>query len=141
MRWFAFMSEGGMGLILEQLPLPRQLEMVFKRLFGELDYLSSGTVFVQIRNNAVGKFGIRHNPIESRDGTLKELDLGKGLTKSQQLAFSKMAIQSLSLKRNWTHGEIYFDFSVRQNLLMTSVQFETNYNMANLVSELTQSRT
>ncbi|WP_231891330.1 O-methyltransferase [Paenibacillus swuensis] len=112
--------------------------MAFKKLLGELDYLSSGTVFIQIRNNAIGKFGIRHNPIESKDGAMNEP--GKGLTGAQQSAFCTMAIQSLKMKKHWTHGEIYFDFTVRQNVLVASVQFESNYNMANLVAEINQHR-
>jgi hypothetical protein len=45
-----------------------------------------------------------------------------------------MAIESLRLKKNWTHGEISFEFAMRKNLLSTSVQFESNYNMANLMA-------
>ncbi|MFD2613760.1 O-methyltransferase [Paenibacillus gansuensis] len=122
---------------MEQLPLVRQLDMAFKRLYGEMDFLSSGTVFVQIRNNSIGKFGIRHNPVESRDGVLHET---KGLTEAQKKSFAEMAVHSLKMKKHWTHGEIYYDFTVRQNVLVTSVQFESNYNMANLLTEISQNR-
>lgn len=125
-------------MILEQLPLARQLDMVFKKLVGELSYLSSGTVFVQIRNNSIGKFGVKHNPIEGKDGMMS--DQVGGLTEAQLLTFNKMALSALNLKKNWTHGEIYFDFTVRHSVLMTSIQFESNYNMASLVLELSQSR-
>ncbi|GJM81034.1 hypothetical protein HMSSN139_35300 [Paenibacillus sp. HMSSN-139] len=56
----------------EQISLVRQIDMVFKELEEELAGLSSGTVFLQIRNNTVGKFGIRHNPIAGRNGQLRE---------------------------------------------------------------------
>lgn len=52
----------------EQLSLARQMDMVFKELQEELSGLTSGTVFVQIRNNMIGKFGIRHNPLSGRSG-------------------------------------------------------------------------
>jgi hypothetical protein len=39
-----------------------------------------------------------------------------------------MAVESLRMKRNWTHGEILFDFAVRRNREWTaSVQYESNY--------------
>lgn len=116
----------------DQIPLSRQLDMVFKELQFELSQLTSGTVFIQIRNNLIGKFGIRHLPLETRDGHVERS--GKnGLTQSQQSSFLKMAVECLKYKTHWTHGEICFDFTVRQNLLCTSVQFESNYNMANLL--------
>lgn len=50
----------------EQLSLARQMDLVFRELQEELSGLSSGTVFVQIRNNTIGKFGIRHHPLAYR---------------------------------------------------------------------------
>ncbi|SCW66440.1 hypothetical protein SAMN04487970_102615 [Paenibacillus tianmuensis] len=119
-------------MILEQLPLARQLDLVFRELKEELAQLTSGTVFVQIRNNMVGKFGIRHFPLESKGTEIKMSE--RGLSESQQLSFRHTALESLKLKR-WTHGEIQFEFAMRQDLLCTSVTFESNYNMANLVGE------
>ncbi len=119
-------------MILEQLPLARQLDLVFRELREELAQLTSGTVFVQIRNNMVGKFGIRHFPLESKGTEIRMAE--RGLSESQQLSFRQTALESLKLKR-WTHGEIQFEFAMRQDLLCTSVTFESNYNMANLISE------
>ncbi|KZE77117.1 hypothetical protein [Paenibacillus elgii] len=119
-------------MILEQLPLARQLDLVFRELREELAQLTSGTVFVQIRNNMVGKFGIRHFPLESKGTEIKVAQ--RGLSESHQHSFRQTALESLKLKR-WTHGEIQFEFAMRQDLLCTSVTFESNYNMANLVSE------
>lgn len=55
---------------IDELSLARQLDLVFKELDHELSGLDSGVVFVQIRNNVIGKFGIRHNPIAGRDGQM-----------------------------------------------------------------------
>ena len=117
-------------MILEQLPLTRQVEMVFREIKDELSLLSSGTVFIQIRNNIIGKFGVRHLPLESKGGELRQN--ANGLTDTQYHSFRQMAIDSLKYKKSWTHGEIMFDFAVRQNTLNASVQFESNYNMASL---------
>jgi len=116
--------------MLEHLSLAQQLALVFKTLQEELSQLSSGTVFVQIRNNIIGKFGIRHLPFEGRNGKVESKPAG--LSTVQQQSLLKMAIESLKYKTNWTHGEIMFDFSVRHNTLRASVQFESNYNMAAL---------
>jgi hypothetical protein len=124
------MRERGNMMILEQLPLSRQVDMVFREIKEELALLTSGTLFVQIRNNGIGKFGIRHLPIEGKGGELQ--NDGKGLTESQYQSFRQMAIESLKYKKNWTHGEILFDFTLKQNLLVASIQFESNYNMASL---------
>jgi hypothetical protein len=115
----------------EQLSLARQLDMVFKELQQELSQLSSGTVFIQIRNNLIGKFGIRHLPLEAKDGKIERV--ASGLTELQQRALLKLAIESLKYKTSWTHGEIYFDFAIRQGRLCTSVQFESNHNMSNVL--------
>lgn len=118
-------------MIANQLPLARQVDIVFQQIFDELQYLSSGTVFLHIRDNVVGKFGIRHEPIESKDGFEKRSS--RGLSEQEIYALRKMAIQSLKHKRNWTHGEILFDFALKHNMLISSVQFESSYNMANLM--------
>jgi hypothetical protein len=121
-------------MIVEHLPLARQVDLVFKEIFDELSFLTSGIVFLQIRNNIIGKFGIRHDPIEGKDGSIREQE--KGLTEQQLHIFRQMAIQSLKHKKGWTHGEICFEFAVKNNILCSSVQFESNYNMANLILKL-----
>jgi hypothetical protein len=84
-----------MMMQLEQLPLARQVEVVFRMMKEELTHLSSGTVFIQIRT------------------------------------FRNIAIESLKYK-HWTHGEILYDFTIKQNTLHASIQFESNYNLASL---------
>ncbi|TBL75065.1 O-methyltransferase [Paenibacillus thalictri] len=118
-------------MILEHTPLARQLDIVFKQLKEELSYLSSGTLFIQIRNNSIGKFGIRHFPMESRGSQLQMTE--KGLSEAQFISFHQTAKESLKFKK-WTHGEICFEFALKQNMLCTSIQFESNYNMANILS-------
>ncbi len=118
-------------MIVEQLPLARQVDLVFKQIFDELLLLSSGVVFLQIRNNVVGKFGVKHDPISGNDGNVERIVAG--LSEQQFYAFRKMAIQSLKHKASWTHGEIYFEFALKNQMLISSVQFESSYNMANLM--------
>lgn len=84
-------------MILEKVSLARQLDLVFRELKEELAHLTSGTVFVQIRNNMVGKFGVRHFPLESRGSELKKAD--RGLTESHQHSFRQTALESLKLKK------------------------------------------
>jgi len=115
---------------LEHVPLIRQLDMVFRQLNDELAHLSSGIIFIQIRNNVIGKFGIRHDPIQIRGNGF--LHHSQGLSEMHRNAFRQLALESLKYKRNWTHGEIQFEFALRNNTLIASVQFESNYNMANL---------
>ncbi|MEF2968485.1 O-methyltransferase [Paenibacillus sp. M1] len=115
----------------EQLSLARQVDMVFKELETELSGMTSGTVFIQIRNNSIGKFGIRHNPIAGRNGHMSEED--KGLSATQLNSFRHMAIEALKYKRYWTHGEISYDFALRQDTIIVDAVLESNYNMANLM--------
>lgn len=118
-------------MILDRVPLAKQLDLVFQEISEELMHLSSGVVFVQIRHNTVGKFGVRHFPVESRSGVLEPKQ--KGLSREHIRMFSEMAVSSLRRKHHWTHGEIHFEFALMHNTLRASVQFESNYNMANLV--------
>lgn len=114
--------------------LARQVDLVFRELKEELSSLDSGTVFIQIRNNAIGKFGIRHNPFEGREGKVEPT--GTGLNEHQWDCFKEMALKSLRYKKYWTHGEIAYDFAIRKDRLCMSVQFESNYNMSNLIPHL-----
>lgn len=90
----------------------------------------AGTVIIQIRNNVVGKYGVRHNPIESKNGRIGQSE--QGMSHEQVQAFRQMAVDSIKLKRNWTHGEIMYDFSVRSGTWSASILFESNYNLANM---------
>lgn len=118
---------------LDAMPLARQVDYVFRQLEDELVHAVGGTVHIHIRNNAIGKFGLRHNPIESKNGKLEGAGAGAGLTPSQVQAFRQMAIDALKLRRDWTHGEIMYDFSVRQSAgsWSASICYESNYNTAN----------
>jgi len=118
-------------LTTDQLSLARQVDIVFKELSVELGGMTSGTVFIQIRNNVIGKFGIRHNPIAGRNGHLEEES--NGLTSEQIHSFRVMALEALKYKRYWTHGEISYEFAVKQGTVMIDAILESNYNMANLM--------
>ena len=114
---------------LEDMPLARQIDQVFRQLEPELTDAVAGTVTIQIRNNMVGKYGVRHHPIEVVNGRFVQRE--RGMTAQQVTEFRRMAVESLRMKRNWTHGEILFDFAVRRNREWTaSVQYESNYNTA-----------
>ncbi|WP_168123726.1 O-methyltransferase [Paenibacillus sp. HB172176] len=110
--------------------LARQVDFVFRQLEGELTNATAGTVLIQIRNNAVGKFGVRHHPIECKNGNIGNVD--KGMSASQVAAFRQLAIDALQYRKEWTHGEILYDFSVRPNRdsWSASVLYESNYNMS-----------
>jgi hypothetical protein len=126
-----------MLMILENVPLARQLDIVFREIKEELGQLTSGTVFVQIRNNVVGKFGVRAFPIESKGNELMKMD--HGLSERDVQSFRQTAVESLKMKR-WSHGEILFEFAMKKNSLCTSVSFESNYNMASVLADTEQRR-
>jgi hypothetical protein len=113
-----------------EVSLRNQLQRVFEELDEELAEAKSGVVFIQLRNNTVGKFGIRHDPIQGGDGKL----FGNlfGLSEIQRLELSKWALNALSFKRGWTHGEMQFEFALINGSLRTSILFESNYNMSAL---------
>lgn len=115
----------------DQLSLARQMDLVFKELQEELSGLSSGTLFVQIRNNVIGKFGIRHQPLSGRSGGF--IPEKESMTAAQQSSLRLMALESLKYKRNWTHGEISYEFGIRQGMVIVDATLESNYNMANLM--------
>jgi len=113
---------------LEPLSLTRQLEMVFRELKDELASLASGTIFVQIRNNLIGKFGVKHD-LKSK-GNLLKLD-GPGLSDQHLQTLHQIGMLSLQ-RRRWTHGEIQLEFAMKDNDLDTSIISESNYNMNHL---------
>ncbi|HIW33145.1 MAG TPA: O-methyltransferase [Candidatus Paenibacillus intestinavium] len=110
--------------------LARQVDFVFRQLEHELTGASAGTVLIIVRNDTIGKFGIKHHPIHIQDNEVQTA--GAGLTKEQVDRFRVLAIDALKMKRNWTHGEILYDFSVRSNRKgwSASVLYESNYNMS-----------
>ncbi|MEK3882871.1 O-methyltransferase [Paenibacillus sp. PL2-23] len=115
---------------LHSVSLARQVDFVFKQLEGELTDTAAGTVLIHIRNNSVGKFGLRHHPIETKDGKIEHAR--KGMSQSQVQAFRQLAIEALKHRKDWTHGEILYDFSVKPstNSWSASILYESNYNMA-----------
>jgi hypothetical protein len=114
---------------LEQVSLARQVDLALEQLDGELTGMSAGTIVIQVRNDEIGKFGIRHLPVECGPRDKDTI----GMTSDQVRLLRRMAMEALRHKRGWTHGEIAYDFVLRQGQLFVSVQFESNYNMANLL--------
>lgn len=119
-------------MIIEQMPLSRQLDMVFRELKEELASLASGTIFMQIRNNLIGKFGVKQYSAGADDAN--EEGISAGLTEPHLQALHRIGNVSLSRKR-WTHGELLLQFALRHNVLSADVIVESNYNMANLLDK------
>lgn len=109
--------------------LVRQVDIALRKLEAELMGMSAGTIVLQVRDNKVGRFGIRHLPFDY--GTSKHEVVGMNAGQVKQLR--SMAIESLQRKSVWTHGEIAYDFVLKQGKIYISVLFESNYNMANLM--------
>lgn len=114
---------------MDQVSLARQVNLALERLDGELTGMSAGTIVLQIREDRVGRFGIRHLPVACGESYGEQT----GMTREQTRLLRKMAIEALQHKRGWTHGEILFDFALRQGKMSVSVTFESNYNMANVL--------
>lgn len=118
-------------MYIEPLPLARQLEMVFRALREELASLASGTIFVQIRNNLIGKFGVKCDSLTGSNGAEK-ID-SRGLAEHHQAELRRMGLLTLERKR-WTHGEIYLGFELSDDALHTNITMESNYNMNALLN-------
>jgi hypothetical protein len=112
----------------KRLPLEKQVEIVINQLKPELTHASFGTIFMHIRDNNIGKFGIKHEPITLDVG--RKFKARKGLSGEQQDLFKRLAIEALALK-HWTYGEMELEFAVRQDRFSIAVTFESNYNMSN----------
>ncbi|MFC6334783.1 O-methyltransferase [Paenibacillus septentrionalis] len=121
---------------MKEMSLARQVEFVFRQLENELTGACAGTVLLQVRNNVIGKFGVKHHPITLKDNEVQAEQVG--LTRDQVVSFRGLAIEALKLKRSWTHGEILYDFSVKPNRKgwSASVLYESNYNMSNWNSSM-----
>jgi hypothetical protein len=113
---------------LEQVSLARQVDLALEQLEGELIGMSAGTIVLQIRNDEVGKFGIRHLPLDC--GSERD---AAGMTADQVRQLRRRAVEALRHKRGWTHGEISYDFALRHGQVQVSMQIESNYNMANVL--------
>lgn len=116
---------------MSEVTLARQLDFVFRQLEPELIGAVAGTVLIHVRNNTVGKFGIKHHPIEIKEEQISSI--GSGMSKENIQQFRSLAIDALQYKTNWTHGEILYDFAVKSkpHSWSASVLYESNYNMAN----------
>ena len=114
---------------MDQYSLARQVNLALEKLEPELKGLAAGTIVLQIRDDQVGRFGIRHLPLDCGSQPTNT----KGLTETQAKQLRVMAVEALRHKRTWTHGEISYDFALRQDQIEVSVQFESNYNMANIL--------
>ncbi|CAM3848038.1 O-methyltransferase [Cohnella lubricantis] len=124
----------------DMVPLARQVDAALQEMAEELKGMFAGTIVFQIRNDAVGKFGIRHLPLECEERESDNSSSAGGLSAEQVEKLRRMAVEALVHKKSWTHGEITYDFLLKQGKVNLSVQFESNYNMANLMFRLSPKR-
>lgn len=115
------------------LSLAKQISLVFEQLEPELIGLTGGTIIMRIRNDVIGKFGVKHDALESYDGELKPVR--QGMSKRHVASFLKTAVEALKYKKHWTHGEIVFDFAIKRGELQVSTWFESNYNMIHILEK------
>lgn len=109
--------------MLRSIPLPVQVDMVIQDLTEELCGLSAGTVFLQIRNEMVATYGLRHR-LENRiaqesDGRFHPA----GVSAHHIQLFREMASELVSRKSNWNRGTVSYKFSIRQGSLHVSANF------------------
>ncbi|MFC5702881.1 O-methyltransferase [Cohnella faecalis] len=122
---------------LSDVSLARQVDIALEKLEGELKGLTAGTIVLQIREDTIGKFGIRHLPMDCEEDS--SIHSG-GMTEAHVRLLRRMAVDALKRKRGWTYGEILYDFGLKRGKVYVSVQFESNYNMANLMFRFTPKR-
>ncbi|MDG0790716.1 O-methyltransferase [Cohnella ginsengisoli] len=116
-----------------EVPLARQVDMAFRQMEGELKGMTAGTIVLQVRNDTVGKFGIRHLPVDLAERRTTGDAKPEGLTDGSIGELRKAAVESIKRKTSWTHGEVTYDFGIKHGKLYLSVTFESNYNMANVL--------
>lgn len=117
----------------ELIELKKQLNLAVSQLYEELMHLTSGTIFFQIRNNAIGKFGIRHDMHDTILYAQDAYKISKGLHEAHVAQIRRVILQALQHKSGWTHGEMMFEFSIRQEKLRIHTMYESNYNMSKII--------
>ncbi|MDG0814499.1 O-methyltransferase [Cohnella rhizosphaerae] len=116
-----------------EVPLARQVDMAFRQMEGELKGMTAGTIVLQVRNDTVGKFGIRHLPVDLAERRTTGDAKPDGLTDALIGELRKAAVEAIQRKTSWTHGEVTYDFGIKHGKLYLSVTVESNYNMANVL--------
>ncbi|WP_271750117.1 O-methyltransferase [Cohnella sp. JJ-181] len=114
--------------------------MAFQQMEGELKGMSAGTIVLQVRNDIVGKFGIRHLPVDLAERRMTGDKKPEGLTAEKISELRRAAVESIKRKSSWTHGEVTYDFVLKQGKLYLSATVESNYNMANVLFHLNNKR-
>jgi len=64
-----------------QVSLARQIDVALEKLGGELKGMTAGTIVLQIREDSVGRFGVRHLPVDCGD----RMPAAAGMTAEQVL--------------------------------------------------------
>lgn len=110
--------------------LREQMNVVMSALFQELRRIGEGTIFVHIRDNNIGKFGIKHDTNVVFDEDKIHIATKKGLTDHHITIIRDIVSRVLEHKSGWTHGEIEFHFSLREERFRVFTSCESNYNMS-----------
>jgi hypothetical protein len=110
--------------------LGEQMNLVMSALVQELRRVVEGTIFVHIRDNNIGKFGIKHDTRVMFDENKMHIGAKNGLTEKQISIIRDIVHRVLEQKSGWTHGEIEFHFSLREERFRVYTSVESNYNMS-----------
>ncbi len=103
--------------------LEKKLEVVFDELVEDLSIVSSGILFIHIRDNRVVSFGVRQRPEQEKGDQIIQPDR-MGLSPVHQNSFRCMAIEVFKKREHWTDGEMLFPFRVQARTLMASAQYK-----------------
>lgn len=109
--------------MLQSIPLPVQVDMIFQDLTEELCGLTAGTVFLHIRNSMVATYGVRHR-LENRmekgsDGRF----VRPAVSHDHVHLFREMATDIVRRKTNWSRGTVSYKFAVKHGALQVSADF------------------
>lgn len=110
--------------MLKPIPLPVQVDMIFRDLVGELCGLTAGTVFIHIRNRTVSTFGVRHCMENRVEVSEWEGSIRKFVREEQVDLFREMATDLIRRHKNWCRGTVSYRFRMSLNTLMISAGFE-----------------
>lgn len=104
----------------QKIPLAHQVDMVLLDLYEELKGIPGGTIMMEIRNETVGLFGVRHFIIDEKDprGKRSQPDV------CHLDAFRELAVSAVKRNKEWSRGELTFTFSMVKGKFGASIHFE-----------------
>jgi hypothetical protein len=109
--------------MIEPSSLEKKLEVVFDELVEDLSVVTSGILFIHIRDNRVASFGVRQRTEAEKGDQIIQPDR-IGLSPVHQNSFRSMAIEVFKRKQVWLDGEMLFPFTVHARTLRASAQYK-----------------